>query len=391
MPQLIIPIFIGNRGCPNRCVFCNEKKTAGDFPDKITESIFRETLFGYINKTRQKPDRIQIAFYGGNFTGIDKSYQADLLGFAKPFVEEGLIASVRISTRPDYIDSETLDLLEKFHVGTVEIGAQSMVDEVLDLAGRGHSSSDVRNAVRILKDRGFETGVHLMAGLPGDGREKFKYTVDEIIALRPDMVRIHPTIVFKDTAMAESYRHYNYIPMTMSDAIDYCKYALIRFEEAGIPVIRLGLQTTREMEEEGSIIAGPFHPAFRSLVEGGIFLDMASSLMELTQTKSKEVTFTLSPKDVSSFRNLKNQNISILKRRFNPGKISVKTDSLQKRRTLVMTVCGKTYKTDILSLAKGSKIGNYSSGCRVHSATKHQGILQDVQSPSLSNLEPIPN
>ena len=355
MSQLIIPVFISNRGCPNRCVFCNEKKTAGDFPDRITESTFRGTALKYLNNKRRKVDRIQIAFYGGNFTGIDKRYQTELLGFAKPFIEKGLIDSIRVSTRPDYIDSERLDLLEKFYVRTVEIGAQSMVDEVLNLAGRGHSSSDVRNAVQILKDRGFETGVHLMVGLPGDSMEKFEYTVDEIIALHPDTVRIHPTIVFKDTALAESYRHSGYIPMTMADAIDYCKYALIRFEEAGIPVIRLGLQTTREMEEEGSIVAGPFHPAFRSLVEGSIFLDMASSLMELAKTKSREVTFTLSPKDVSNFRGLKNQNISMLKGLFNLAEISVKTDILQKRRSLVMAVCGKTYRTDKRSGVQGSR------------------------------------
>ena len=336
MPQLIIPIFVIYHGCPNRCVFCNEKKTAGDFPDIITERIFRETVHKYLNNTLRKVDRTQIAFYGGNFTGIDKGYQTELLGFAKPFTEKGLVDSIRISTRPDYIDSEILSLLEEFLVRTVEIGAQSMVDEVLTLSNRGHSSADVRNAVKILKERGFETGVHLMVGLPGDSRERFEYTIDETIALQPDTVRIHPTIVFKDTALAESYFNGNYIPMTMDDAIEYCKYALIRFEEAGIPVIRLGLQTTKEIEEDGSVIAGPFHPAFRSLVEGAIFFDMASSLLELAQIRNNETTFTLSPRDVSNFRGLNNRNISTLKERFGLAKISVIIAPNQERGLLVL-------------------------------------------------------
>lgn len=344
MTQLIIPIFVIYRGCPNRCVFCNEKKTAGDFPDIITESAFRETVHRYLNNTQRKADRTQIAFYGGNFTGIDRGYQTKLLKFAKPFIKKGLVDSIRISTRPDYIDSKGLDLLEGFHVRTVEIGAQSMVDEVLNLSNRGHSSADVRNAIKTLKERGFETGVHLMTGLPGDSRKGFEYTVDEIIALHPDTARIHPTIVFEDTALAESYSNGDYIPMTMDDAIEYCKYALIGFEKAGIPIIRLGLQTTRAMEEDGSIIAGPYHPAFRSLVEGAIFLDMATSLLEPVQTGGNGVTFVLSPGDVSNFRGLNNRNISTLKERFGLTEILVKTDPNQGRGTLVMATCGKIYK-----------------------------------------------
>ncbi len=337
MTQLIIPIFVVYRGCPNRCVFCNEKITAGDFPDRITEDVFRETVYGYLNNKRRKADNIQIAFYGGNFTGIDRNYQTRLLGFAQHFIEKGLVNSIRISTRPDYIDNESLRLLEKYHVRTVEIGAQSMVDEVLNLSNRGHSAADVKNGIRILKERGFETGMHLMVGLPGDTESRFKYTVDETIALHPDTVRIHPTIVFSDTALAESYRNGDYRPMTIGDAIEYCKYALIKFEEADIPVIRLGLQTTREMEEDGSIAAGPFHPAFRSLVEGSIFLDMASSLLERTQIRDKEITFILSPGDVSNFRGLRNQNISALKGRFKLMEITVKTDPVQERGMLVLT------------------------------------------------------
>ncbi len=344
MMRFIIPIFVIYRGCPNRCVFCNEKITAGDFPDRITETAFRKTVHGYLNNNRRKADNIQIAFYGGNFTGIDRNHQTRLLGFARHFIEKGLVNSVRISTRPDFIDNESLSLLEKYYVRTVEIGAQSMVDEVLNLSKRGHSAADVKNGIMLLKERGFETGMHLMVGLPGDTKSRFEYTVDETIALHPDTVRIHPTIVFSNTDLAESYRNGDYHPISIGDAIEYCKYALMKFEEADIPVIRLGLQATPEMEENGSIVAGPFHPAFRSLVEGSIFLDMASSLLERTRFRDEEITFTLSPRDVSNFRGLRNQNLSALKGRFKLTKISVKTNPGQERGTLVMNAREKTYE-----------------------------------------------
>jgi len=363
MTQLIIPIFVIYHGCPNRCVFCNEKITAGDFPDRITEDTFRETVYRYLNNKRRKADNIQIAFYGGNFTGIDRTYQTRLLGFAQHFIEKGLVNSIRISTRPDYIDNESLNLLENSHVRTVEIGAQSMVDEVLNLSNRGHSAADVKNGIRILKKRGFETGIHLMVGLPGDTGSRFEYTVDETIALHPDTVRIHPTIVFSDTALAESYRNGDYRPMTIGEAIEHCKYALMKFEKADIPVIRLGLQTTREMEEDDSIVAGPFHPAFRSLVEGSIFLDMASSLLEQTRIRDKEITFTVSPGDVSNLRGLRNQNLSTLKGQFKLTKISVKTDPDQERGMLVMNGREKLYEKRRSAIIHRLNFSNGDKNC----------------------------
>jgi histone acetyltransferase (RNA polymerase elongator complex component) len=247
---------------------------------------------------------------------------------------------VRISTRPDNIDNERLDLLKRLGVTTDEIGAQSLVDEVLSLSNRGHSPSDVMNAIEVLKDWGFKTGIHLMVGLPGDSRPGFEYTISETIALKPDMVRIHPTVVFQDTGLAELYLSGAYTPLCMSEAIDLCKYAVQRFEEANIPIIRLGLQTTQEMEKAGSIIAGPYHPAFRSLVEESIFFDMASSLLIAGGVLDKEVIFTVSPKDVSSFHGHKNKNMFTLKERYNLTEINVSADPVQERGTLSMTVNG---------------------------------------------------
>ncbi len=332
MKPLIIPIFVIYRGCPNRCVFCNERITAGDYPDRLTEDTIRNICDRHLKDSGRKFD--QIAFYGGNFTGIDLGYQIELLDIAQSYVNAGMVKSIRISTRPDYIDDDRLELLTRYNVSTVEIGAQSMVDEVLSLSGRGHSSEDVRNAVRLLKKKGIETGVHLMVGLPGDTRERFEYTVEEIIGLQPDTVRIHPTIVFKDTPLAKSYLEGEYRPLTLNAAVELCKHALLRFQKAGIPVIRLGLHTTKEMEADDNIIAGPFHPAFRSLVEGAIFLDMASDLLKSADLKDRDVVFSVAPKDVSNLRGMKNRNIKILKESFNLTEIHVRENAKQERWSL---------------------------------------------------------
>jgi histone acetyltransferase (RNA polymerase elongator complex component) len=343
MNQKIIPIFIMYRGCPHRCIYCNEQITAGNHPDRITEDLFRIIVDKYLETMNWNSESIQIAFYGGNFTGIDKDYQTELLEMATSYVQDGPVDSIRISTRPDYIDPDRVKLLEQYSVSTVEIGAQSMVDEVLTLSGRGHTSDDVRNAVGILQNSGFETGIHLMVGLPGDTEDRFRYTVEEIIRLNPDTVRIHPTIVFRRTALAEMYADGNYEPLTMPDAVRLCKYALGKFEMAHVPVIRLGLQTTSEMETTGSIVAGPYHPAFRSLVEGSIFLDMASYLLKQAQQRNSEVVFRVNPKDVSNFRGIRNGNIRALKEDFNASNFQVKTDPSQQRGHLCMTAGGIKY------------------------------------------------
>lgn len=331
---MIIPFFIVYQGCPNRCIFCNIHKIAGSDAGMITEENFQETVNKYLSHKKRKEDHVQIAFYGGNFTGMEKKRQIELLRFAYAFIKKGHVHDVRISTRPDTIDNDSLDILKRFGVSTVEIGAQSMIDEVLTLAGRGHSSSDVINAVNRLKKREFTTGIHLMAGLPGDSRMGFEHTINETIALKPDMVRIHPTIVFEDTGLADLYLKRAYSPLAMAEAILLCKYALKRFEEANILVIRLGLQMTREMETEGSIVAGPYHPAFRSMVEESIFFDAASSLLRAKQVENKVVTFILSPKDVSSFRGQKNRNLQELKNLFSLAEIRLSTDTNRPRRSL---------------------------------------------------------
>jgi histone acetyltransferase (RNA polymerase elongator complex component) len=289
---IIIPFFLMNRGCPHRCIFCNESITVGTSNELLTEDHFRKTLEAYVNgriRHRVNSERrnqvltkhmrdisdegmpstsrpVQIAFYGGNFTGLAHDEQIALLNMAKPWLDKGIVESIRISTRPDYIKAPILDLLKNYRVDTVELGAQSLDDNVLDASGRGHSVAHVAHAVSLLRKSGLKAGIHLMAGLPGDTTERFFATIDRAIALHPHMVRIHPTIVLKDTPLEEYFTKGEYTPLSLSQAVALCKEAVARFDAAHIPVIRVGLQMTPAMGKSGAIVAGPYHPSFRSLL-----------------------------------------------------------------------------------------------------------------------------
>jgi histone acetyltransferase (RNA polymerase elongator complex component) len=346
---MIIPIFIMNRGCPHRCLFCNEGLTAENRPERLEETGFQETVRSYLRGGRRKSGPVQIAFYGGTFTGMPRKEQKRLLGLAAFFLREGTVDHIRISTRPDEIDAEGLDLIKGLGVRTVEVGAQSLDDDVLLLSRRGHTAADTLHAMSLLKERGFATGIHLMAGLPGDNPERFAETIDKVIALSPDMVRIHPTIVLRDTPLADIYREDGYTPLTLSEAVLQCKDALKKLSAAGIAVIRVGLQTTRGLEEPGAVVAGPFHPAFRSLVESAIFLDMAVALCESTLssafTRGKSLVFTVSPADISHLKGPQKENITALKARFKLADIRITADPSLPRRTLILAAGNRRMKT----------------------------------------------
>jgi len=346
---LIIPIFVIYKGCPHRCLYCNERITAGAYPDSITEEHVRHTVDGHLKTAAPGRDRREIAFYGGNFTGMDPDYQRKLLRLARSYVEDGLVQSIRISTRPDYIDEARTELLRNYGVTTVEIGAQSMVDDVLRRSQRGHTADDVRRSVRLLKESGFETGIHLMAGLPGDTRRGFMYTIEETVKMKPHTVRIHPTLVLKDTELEEIFLRGTYRPLSLDEAVRLCRDACIRLRSADISVIRLGLHISEEMGTEGSVVAGPIHPAFGTLVEASLFLRMASQLLDEAHRPEGPITFSVSSRDVSCIRGLRNSNLSILRDRFCLPDIRIVQDPLQARETLILTVPGKTYTTDVKS------------------------------------------
>ncbi len=323
---LIIPLFIMNRGCPNRCIYCNESILAGNYDGRITESTFRKTVDSYLQSAGNRFECVQIAFYGGNFTGLAEKDGEELLSFARPYLESGAVNSLRVSTRPDHIEGHEIRRLYHRGVRTVEIGAQSMNDDVLALARRGHDALSVRRALSLLKEEGFEAGVHLMAGLPGETDESFLAGIDEVIGLAPHTVRIHPTLVLRGTELERLYREGHYEPLSLDHAVELCAGALVRLKKAGINVIRLGLHLSETMKEKDNVLAGPLHPSFRSLVEERLFRRMAVELLKTTPFGTAEVCLLASPGDLSRLRGQRKGNVRYLENLFPHVTISMGED-----------------------------------------------------------------
>jgi histone acetyltransferase (RNA polymerase elongator complex component) len=353
MKPLIIPVFITGKGCPHRCVFCCGRITAGP-PEEISRDFLRDRVLQF----RGRPGRpAQLAFYGGNFTGLPLAEQQRILLAAGEMIREGIVSSVRISTRPDYITEENAGFLKSMEVATVELGAESLIDEVLAASLRGHDAADVVKAVGILKSNGIETGIHLMAGLPGDSRAGFIETVKLTVMLAPDMVRIHPAVVFAGTRLAELYTSGEYRPLGLDEAVDYCREALVRFTLAGIPVIRMGLQATPEMEADGNVLAGPFHPSFGMLVESSLFLEMAGGLLAgFPREPGSEITMVCAPADESSLRGLKNSNLQILRSSSPQGALIIRADKSIPEGSLTAVAGTRIHTTSIREFYGGVNI-----------------------------------
>jgi len=265
--QLIIPVFIPFGGCPHQCVFCDQTGITGRAAMPGADDVV-STIEAYLSTWEASGGKgpREVAFYGGSFTGLPEEARASYLAVAYRYVREGRIDSVRLSTRPDYIDAEIAAWLVGYGVAVVELGAQSMCDKVLRLSGRGHTAEQTRRAVEILKEAKIKTGVQIMPGLPGDTPETILHTVRETISLAPDFVRIYPTLVLKNTPLHAMLEQGRYTPWTLDDMVEVCRKAASLFREAGVPVIRMGLQPTEELA--AALAGGPFHPSFRQLVEG---------------------------------------------------------------------------------------------------------------------------
>jgi len=311
---MIIPFFIPHSGCPHQCVFCNQKKITGESRQADAAAI-PQTVRKYLDShTGQEP--VEIAFYGGSFTALPFESQRTYLNAASPFLASGKIQGIRLSTRPDAISRGTVSLLQEYRVSTVELGAQSMDDSVLIRSGRGHTTADTRNAARLLREHHFTIGLQLMPGLPGDSPETFMKTVDRVIELQPDFVRIYPALVIKNTPLHGLFTAGLYSPLSLEEAVSLCGSALRRFNQAGINVIRIGLQPSEELERPGTIVAGPYHPAFRQLVEASLFLDaMRAEFVEQRRDKGTAV-FRVNPADLSVATGQKRSNITVLSLEF---------------------------------------------------------------------------
>ncbi len=302
-----IPIFVPHKGCPFDCVFCNQRRITGKTADVTSEDV--KNIISQNLRTLPKEDRyVEVAFFGGSFTGIPIHEQSALMEAVEEFKDE--IDGIRLSTRPDYINDEIMQNLVKHGVTTIELGVQSMDDEVLKKSNRGHNSEQVRKAVEIIKKYPVRLGLQMMTGLVGDTREKSIYTASEIIKLKPQMVRIYPTLTIKDTYLEKMYQKGEYVPQTLNEAVDLAKELVLMFEKENIAIIRVGLQATEEICEEGSVVAGPVHSAFRALVESSIYYDL---IKQELKGKSGGVTIEVKDSEVSNAIGNKRENIKKIK------------------------------------------------------------------------------
>lgn len=275
--QTIIPVFVPHLGCGKDCVFCNQRRISGA-QRPVTVKEVSEAIEQGAAKTPAGVER-QLAFYGGSFTAIPAETQEALLGAAQPYLRDGTLHSIRLSTRPDAIDEETLRRLERYGVKTIELGAQSMDDRVLQLSGRGHTAKDVSRASRMVKANGFQLILQMMTGLPGDedGQASMD-TARQLIALRPDGVRIYPTVIVAQTKLYDLWRSGKYREHTVADAVEVCARIVPMFDAAHIPIIRLGLNPTEDLSG-GDAVAGAYHPALGELVRSRIMLESARKLL----------------------------------------------------------------------------------------------------------------
>lgn len=295
-----ISIFVPHIGCPNKCSFCNQKHITGTAKAPTENDVLRaiETA-----KTSPKynPKVTEIAFFGGSFTAINRNYMLTLLKVASRAVQEGDASGIRISTRPDAIDDEILTLLKEHNVTAIELGAQSLDNRVLRMNNRGHSVSDVVKASKLIKDYGFELGLQIMTGLYCDNDETAIKTAEKVIEIKPDTVRIYPTIVLKDTYLAALYSDNIYKPQTLENAVNLASRLYTMFTDAGIKVIRLGLHSI----EGEAFIAGPWHPAFSELCQSRIMLE---NVIELLKEKGNYIIY-VNKSDVSKMAGQKRSNL----------------------------------------------------------------------------------
>ena len=314
--KYIIPIFVPHLGCPNDCVFCNQKSISGQ-KKNITKDEVKNIIDNYLKNIKDNENEKEIAFFGGSFTGIEEEKQEELLSIAYEYVKSGKVNSIRISTRPDYINKQILKRLKKYKVKTIELGVQSANDYVLEKAQRGHTFEDVKKASKLIRLYGFKLGHQMMVGLPESTEEDEINTAKALIKLKPKMVRIYPVLVIKGTKLEKDYEEGKYTPLTLARAIETCKKIVRMFADKKIDIIRVGLQNTDEItdpnDKNSEVVAGPYHPAFRQLVESEMWYDVIVEKIKKLNVKVRKVEITVNPIDSNNVIGHKKQNVTKLK------------------------------------------------------------------------------
>ena len=341
--EYIIPIFVPHLGCPNDCTFCNQKKISGQ-TKMITAKDVKNTIEEYLKSFKYPDKYIEVAFFGGSFTGIEIEKQEELLAVTYEYIKAKKVDSVRISTRPDYINKEILKRLKKYGVKTIELGVQSTNDFILKKCRRGHTFEDVKKASKLIRRFGFILGHQMMVGLPESTRKDELDTAKDLIKLRPKIIRIYPVLVIKGTKLEEEYLLGEYEPLTVDQSVEISKNLLAIFNKKKIKVIRIGLQNTTEItdpnNESSQVIAGPYHPAFRQLVESALWYDVICNKIKRINIKIKDVQIDANPYDLNNIIGHKKCNIKKIDEIYNTNLIIRANDKI-KRGKFKITLLSK--------------------------------------------------
>ena len=320
--QLIIPVFIPHEGCPYRCAFCNQSKITG-VNQQSDEIIVRQTIQSYLDglDSNGLPEKREVAFYGGSFTGLPEERQKRLLQAVEPSIHSGEVHSIRVSTHSLLVNSQNISLLKENNVKTVELGIQSTNDRVLQAVGRPCDFDTVTSAVDSIRKDGLRLGLQLMPGLPEDDENIFMKSVQDVIGLMPNFVRIYPTLVIKNTELYEMYKLGKYLPWKLNRMVRLVKDALIAFQKENIPVIRVGLHADPSMLK--NFVDGPYHPAFRYLVDSLIAREKMFNLIDQLQEIPEALTFKVPSRQVSLYLGHKKDNIQAIQNMYGINNIFI--------------------------------------------------------------------
>ncbi len=302
--MLILPIFIPHQGCPFNCSYCNQNLiTNSDNPDlNKVEELIQKFCLKHPNESKE------IAFFGGNFTGLERSLQKDYLNLTNKY-DDGFL-SIRISTRPDYIDQSIIEFLKNNNIKTIELGIQSFSDVELNQSGRGYDAETASNACQMILDNDFDLGIQLLLGLPGYSEETLRHTLNQTISLKPKYVRLYPLLVLKNTELAKIFYQQQYVPLSFDKSIDLCADFCLQLESSNITVIKIGLHSDLSLDIQ-NVVAGPYHPAFGEFVRAEILFTC------ICQKFDVDKALYISPKDVSLFKGHDNYLLNKLKNKFN--------------------------------------------------------------------------
>lgn len=323
----IIPVFIPLSGCLHRCTFCNQTAITGIKPFVLSQSAIEQSIRRFLSFLRDRDRPVQIAFYGGNFLGLPERQVRDLLETATAHVACGDAANIRFSTRPDTITENTLATIRDFPVTTIELGLQSMDDRVLARTRRGHNANCAVGAAHMVKSAGYELGLQMMTGLPGDTPRGALQTAEKIVSLKPDFVRIYPTLVLENSPLAEHLRTGAFVPATMEATIALVSRLFLIFTTSRIRVIRMGLQADDALSAAGTILAGPYHPALGERVYSHVFYHLAEAALNRHPDGHSPLGIRVHPRHLSRMIGAGRENISRLKARLQIETLSIRGDT----------------------------------------------------------------